>query len=71
MDDFDFALKLSNHTSLKRFIDLSLMNHKNYSTILHSQFNYHTLPPVTPFYANMTMIDLQRYHEKLFLVKYE
>ena len=28
MDDFDFALKLSNYTSLKRFIDLSLMNHK-------------------------------------------
>ena len=43
----DFALKLSKYTSLKQFICLKLIL-KNFSTILHSQFNGHTLP-VTPF----------------------
>ena len=49
MDDFnvDFVLKFNNYTSLKRFLYLKWIL-KNFSTILHSQFNYHTLP-VPPF----------------------
>ena len=43
----DFALKLSNSTPLKLFF-MSQMNPKNFSTILHSQFNYYIVP-VTPF----------------------
>ena len=43
----DFALKLSNYTSVKR-IYMSQMNPKKISAILHSQFNYHILP-VTHF----------------------
>ena len=39
----DFELKLSNDTLLQH-----QMYRKNFCTILHSQFNYHTLP-VTPF----------------------
>ena len=46
----DFVLKLSSFTSLKRFICLKWII-KNFSTILNSQFNYHTLP-VTPFNIN-------------------
>ena len=41
----DFALKLSNLTSLKRFICFKWII--NNFSILHSQFKYHTLP-VTP-----------------------
>ena len=43
----DFALNISNFTSLKCFMCLKWIL-ENLSTILHSQFNYHTLP-VTPF----------------------
>ena len=43
----NFALKLSNYASLKRFSCLNWIP-KKFSTILHSQFNYQTLP-VTPF----------------------
>ena len=39
----DFALRLSNFTSLKRFKCLK-WNLKNFSPILRSHFNYHTLP---------------------------
>jgi len=49
MDDFEHRLELSNYKSLKRLICLKRIV-KNFSTILHSQFNYHTLP-VTPFNA--------------------
>ena len=42
-----FSLKFSNYTSLKRFLCLKWIL-KIFSTILHSQFKYHTLP-VTPF----------------------
>ena len=42
-----FSLKFSNYTSLKRFLCLKWIL-KLFSTILHSQFKYHTLP-VTPF----------------------
>ena len=41
-----FALKLSNYTSVETF-HISQINPKK-STILHTQFNYHTLP-VSPF----------------------
>ena len=51
----DFALNLSNYTSLKRFISHSQMNPKKFSIILHSQFNYHTLP-VTPFKGTESVI---------------
>ena len=40
-------------TSLKRFICLKLIL-ENFSTILHSQFNYHT-SPVTPFNKCLTL----------------
>ena len=43
----DFALKLRKYTLLKCFMCLQLTL-KNFSTTLHSWFNYHTLP-VTPF----------------------
>ena len=43
----DFALKLRNYTTFYRFICLKYIL-KYFPTILHSHFNYHTLP-VTPF----------------------
>jgi len=46
MKDFERQHKLSNYTSYKRFICLKWIL-QNYSTILYSQFNYHSLP-VTP-----------------------
>ena len=48
----DFALNLSNYTSLKRLICLNKLNNM-------SQFNGHTLP-VTPFEKHY-MLDSQRY----------
>ena len=50
----DFALKLSNYTSWKRFICLKWIL-KRFSTILHTQFNHHTLP-VTPFKGTSVLI---------------
>ena len=49
MDDFERRLcaQTHNYTSLKRFKCLKWIL-KHFFTILHSQFNYHTLP-VTPF----------------------
>ena len=46
----DYALKLSNYTLWKRFICLKWIR-KNLSTILHTQFNHHTMP-VTSFSMN-------------------
>ena len=43
----DFALKLRNYTSWKRFICLKWIQNK-LSTTVHTQFNHHILP-VTPF----------------------
>ena len=43
----DFALKLSNYTSWKRFY-MSQMNLNKFVHISTIQFNHHTLP-VTPF----------------------
>ena len=45
----DFVLQLRNCTSLKWFRCLKWIL-KNFSTTLHSQFNYHTYP-VTPFHV--------------------
>ena len=50
----DFALKLSNYTSWKRFIYLKRIV-KKLSTILHTQFNHHILP-VTPFKGTVSVI---------------
>ena len=48
----DFVLKLSNYTSLKYFICIKWIL-KIFSTILHSQINYHTLLG-TPFKITKT-----------------
>ena len=52
--NFDFALKLSNYTSLRFFLGLKWIL-KNVSTILQSQFNNHTLPD-TPFNVRCLMV---------------
>ena len=53
----DFALKLSNYTSLKRY--MSQMNPKKifYNT-MNTQFNHYTLP-ATPFKALVLKLYLQ------------
>ena len=67
MDGFkrrvDFKLQLSIHTSLKRFICLKWIL-KHFPTILHSQFNYHTLLPL------MLCIISNRWTVSLLKIKY-
>ena len=66
----DFALNHSNYTSLNRVICLKSIL-KDFSEILHFQFNYHTLP-VTPFkfyktYVNPDLNILKMYFLTLYL----
>ena len=60
----DFAIKLSEYTSLNSFICLKWIL-KNLSTIMHTQFNHYTLP-VTPF--NIQYYDNVRHTIKAYIL---